>query len=224
LQNRKDPAAVAGSKSTTAPASASPAPIFDNEFENASSTSNASSATSSSPSAGAAQKSDPETIRVAEMPEIPEPKVTVVAKPLVVKNGNSHVAQSLVQPPPPSLAIPSSSANTALANLASASPVPLLAPHALHISQGVSQGLLVKKVSPVYPTVALQLHKQGPVELIATVSKEGAIKSVKVVSGEPMLAAAAANAVRQWKYRPYLLSGEPVEIETQITVNFRLPD
>jgi protein TonB len=71
--------------------------------------------------------------------------------------------------------------------------------------------------------VALQLRKEGAVELTATISREGAITGVKVASGDPVLGKAAADAVRQWKYRPYLLNGEPVEIETQITVNFRLP-
>ena len=60
-------------------------------------------------------------------------------------------------------------------------------------------------------------------ELTATISREGAITGVKVSSGDPVFGKAAADAVRQWKYRPYLLNGEPVEIETQITVNFRLP-
>jgi protein TonB len=87
----------------------------------------------------------------------------------------------------------------------------------------VSQGLVVKKVTPVYPATALQLQKQGSVELMATINKDGAVTGVRVLSGDLMLAKSALEAVRQWKYRPYLLNGEPVEIETQITVNFRLP-
>jgi protein TonB len=87
----------------------------------------------------------------------------------------------------------------------------------------VSQGLVVKKVTPVYPATALQLQKQGSVELMATINKDGAVTGVRVLSGDLMLAKSALEAVKQWKYRPYLLNGEPVEIETQITVNFRLP-
>jgi len=82
---------------------------------------------------------------------------------------------------------------------------------------------VVKKVAPVYPATALQLRKEGPVELMATISKEGAVTGVRVLSGDLMLAKSAVEAVQRWKYHPYLLNGEPVEIETQITVNFRLP-
>jgi len=82
----------------------------------------------------------------------------------------------------------------------------------------------MKKVSPAYPPMALQLRKQGAVELLASISKDGTLTRVKVLSGDSVLAASAVEAVRQWKYRPYLLNGEPVEIETQITINFRLPN
>ena len=75
--------------------------------------------------------------------------------------------------------------------------------------------------------VVLALSASGETEeilqLMATINKEGAVTSVQVLSGDLMLAKSAVEAVRQWKYRPYLLNGEPVEIQTQITVNFRLP-
>ena len=96
-------------------------------------------------------------------------------------------------------------------------------PQTLKVSQGVSQGLLVKKVAPVYPTQAMQAHLQGSVQLLATISKEGNITNVKALSGESVLARAAMDAVRQWKYKPYYLNTEPIEIQTQITVNFTLP-
>ena len=64
---------------------------------------------------------------------------------------------------------------------------------------------------------------EGAVELSATVSKNGDISTVKVLSGDPQLARAAVEAVKQWKYKPYLLNGEPVEIQTQVTVKFKLP-
>jgi protein TonB len=64
---------------------------------------------------------------------------------------------------------------------------------------------------------------EGAVELSATVSKNGDISTVKVLSGDPQLAHAAVEAVKQWKYKPYLLNGEPVEIQTQVTVKFKLP-
>ena len=93
----------------------------------------------------------------------------------------------------------------------------------LNISQGVSQGLLIKKVQPIYPRNALTMHVEGAVDLLATISTTGNITAVKVISGEQLLTKAAADAVKQWKYKPYLLNGEPVEIQTQITVNFKLP-
>jgi protein TonB len=103
----------------------------------------------------------------------------------------------------------------------SKAPTPVL--QVLHVSQGVSRGLLVKNVPPKYPASAMQMRVEGAVELSATVSKEGNISAIKVLSGDPQLARAAADAVKQWKYKPYLLNGEPVEIQTQVTVNFKLP-
>jgi len=94
---------------------------------------------------------------------------------------------------------------------------------ALNVSQGVSQGLLIKKVQPNYPASALRMHVEGSVQLRATIAKTGNITSVKVISGETVLAKAAMEAVKQWKYKPYYLNGEPVEIQTQVTVNFKLP-
>jgi len=167
-----------------------------------------------------------ETIQVDELASGPEPKVTVTPKPqpLVVNTKSGIVAQpKSLQPAPPALAIaPSNAASEALTNIVTtAIPQPKL--QVLRISQGVSQGLLIKKVAPMYPQAALQTRKQGSVELMATVAKDGAISAIRVLSGDAMLAKAATDAVRQWKYRPYLLNGEPVEIETQITVSFKLP-
>jgi len=93
----------------------------------------------------------------------------------------------------------------------------------MQISQGVTQGLLIKKIAPRYPPSAMQLRKQGAVDLMATISKVGDVTKVEVLRGDAVLAKAASDAVRQWKYRPFLLNNEPVEIETQITINFKLP-
>jgi protein TonB len=70
----------------------------------------------------------------------------------------------------------------------------------------------------------MQMRIQGAVQLLATISKEGRISNLTVLSGDGVLARAASDAVRQWKYKPYYLNGEPVEIQTQITVNFKLPN
>ncbi len=67
------------------------------------------------------------------------------------------------------------------------------------------------------------MHIQGAVQLQATINQEGKITSVKILGGDPMLARAAVDAVNQWRYKPYYLNGDPVEIQTQIVVNFKLP-
>lgn len=95
-------------------------------------------------------------------------------------------------------------------------------PQRVRVSQGVSQGLLVRKVNPTYPPLARQARIQGTVVLRAVISKDGSIENLQLVSGHPMLAPAAIEAVKQWKYRPYLLNGEPVEVDTEVQVNFTL--
>jgi protein TonB len=95
-------------------------------------------------------------------------------------------------------------------------------PQRVRVSQGVSEGLLVHQVRPAYPPLARQARIQGQVVLQAAIGKDGSIQNLRLVSGHPMLAPAAIEAVKQWKYRPYFLNGEPVEVDTQITVNFTL--
>jgi periplasmic protein TonB len=95
-------------------------------------------------------------------------------------------------------------------------------PQRVRVSSGVVSGLLLRKVQPNYPPLARQARIQGTVVLQAQISKEGAIENLQLISGHPMLAPAAIEAVKQWKYKPYLLNGEPVEVETQVQVNFTL--
>lgn len=90
------------------------------------------------------------------------------------------------------------------------------------VSGGVSEGLLIRRVTPEYPTLAKQSRTQGAVVLSATIGKDGTIQNLQVLTGHPFLAKAAMDAVRQWRYRPYLLNGQPVDVETTITVNFNL--
>ena len=85
-----------------------------------------------------------------------------------------------------------------------------------------AEGNLVYRVQPLYPEIARQARIQGAVVLRAVVSKNGTIENLTTESGHPALAAAAINAVKQWRYRPYLLNNEPIEVETEITVNFVL--
>ena len=95
-------------------------------------------------------------------------------------------------------------------------------PQRVRVSSGVQSGLLVRRVQPNYPPLARQARIQGVVVLQAQISKEGNIENLQLISGHPMLAPAAIEAVKQWKYKPYLLNGEPVEVETQVQVNFTL--
>jgi protein TonB len=92
----------------------------------------------------------------------------------------------------------------------------------LRISEGVAQGFLVHQVKPVYPPLARQARIQGAVLLQAIIGKDGSIENLRLVSGHPMLAPAAIEAVRQWRFKPYTLNREPVEVQTEITVNFVL--
>jgi protein TonB len=83
--------------------------------------------------------------------------------------------------------------------------------------------LLLKRVTPIYPQQAMQMHTQGKVALQATIARDGSVRNVKVVSGPGILARAATDAVRQWKYKPYTLNGEPIEVQTEININFVPP-
>jgi protein TonB len=105
-------------------------------------------------------------------------------------------------------------------NLVAAANLP--APPRRAIISHLDEGMIQHRVDPVYPPLARQAHVQGEVVLRATISKDGRIESVQLVSGHPMLAAAAVNAVSQWRFRPYVLNGSPVEVEAQVIVNFKL--
>jgi protein TonB len=171
----------------------------------------------------------PQEIEVQEMPitrdmKVPPPtkiQAAPTVQPLVVKPGSATKAAAA--PPPPVIAAPSNSSADLSKLISADAPLPPPTPTTVRISQGVSQGLLLKKVPPVYPPMAVQLRKEGVVQLLATISKTGEISNVKVLSGDSMLARAAADAVLRWKYRPYLLNGNPVEIETQISIVFKTP-
>lgn len=89
-------------------------------------------------------------------------------------------------------------------------------------SSDLLQGSLIRRVEPVYPPLARSARVQGPVVLEAIISKEGTIKNLQLISGHPLLSTAAIAAVSQWRYRPYILDGQAIEVETRITVNFIL--
>jgi periplasmic protein TonB len=95
-------------------------------------------------------------------------------------------------------------------------------PRTLKVSSGVMAGNLLDKTLPQYPAIARAARIQGIVVLQATIAKDGTIQNLRVINGPPMLQQAAMDAVRSWRYKPYLLNGEPVEVETSINVVFNL--
>jgi protein TonB len=95
-------------------------------------------------------------------------------------------------------------------------------PHTVRVSSSVVEGLLIQKTLPVYPPLARATHTQGTVVLQATISQNGAIENLRVATGPPMLLQAALDAVSTWRYRPYLLNGQPIAVETTVNVVFRL--
>jgi periplasmic protein TonB len=107
----------------------------------------------------------------------------------------------------------------------SQAPPPVVRPEPkgpVHLSSGVVSGLLLKKTTPIYPPIARAARVEGTVILQATISTSGTIENLRVASGPQMLQQAALDAVRDWRYRPYLLNGEPVEVETTVNVIFTL--
>jgi periplasmic protein TonB len=157
--------------------------------------------------------STPTETKTAEAPRVIKGGVTpAVHKPAVADSPAPNVigiAGDSAAPPPD------------LVSGGESGPKPVL--QTVSVSQGVSQGLLVKKVQPIYPRNALFMRTEGPVELIATISKTGDISRISVVSGDSQLTRAASDAVKQWRYKPYMLNGQPVEIQTHVTINFKLP-
>lgn len=121
--------------------------------------------------------------------------------------------------------IPGGVPNAVLTEMARAVPPAIVKPappQKLRVSSGVAQGMLIYQLKPQYPRLAMQARIQGTVVLQAVIDKDGKVRDLHLISGHPMLAPAAIEAVKQWRYRPYLLNNEPVEVDTQINVNFTL--
>lgn len=134
--------------------------------------------------------------------------------------GSSHNTSNTDEPDGP----PRIGSTIGIPNLSFSSnrpaPIPEPTPRRVRISV-LSEAQLLKKVEPIYPHIAVLTGKQGDVKLHAYIAKDGSIESLTVLSGEPLLIYAAVDAVKQWRYRPYILNGEPVEVETFITVSFK---
>jgi protein TonB len=123
--------------------------------------------------------------------------------------------------------LPSGSGDELISNLIGSGTrpvVPTPPPTITHVirTSSMLEGNLLHRVEPVYPPLAKTARIQGSVVLVAVISKAGTIDNLHAVSGPPMLVPAAVAAVSQWRYRPYILNSEPIEVETQITVNFLL--
>jgi protein TonB len=145
----------------------------------------------------------------------------VHVKPSIGSTKNRTHSEDAAPPAPSTIATATENGLSAI--LTSATPVlPKPAQSTVRISQGVSQGLLIKRVPPNYPPAAKATHTQGEVRIEATINKEGIVLNPKVLHGDAVLAHAAVEAVRQWRYKPYYLDGQPVEIQTEITINFKL--
>jgi len=191
------------------------------------------------------------TFLVAPPPPPPPPPPPAAAPVKVVKvqtdivNGQLRTPTKIPQKvqmikeeeqPPPAMAaagvvggvpggVPGGQMGGVIGGIISSTPVAVpkaVTPQRVRVSQGVTQGLLINKVQPNYPPLARQARIQGAVQLQALISKQGTIENLRVISGHPMLSPSAIDAVKQWRYKPYILNGEPVEVETQITVNFTL--
>jgi protein TonB len=100
--------------------------------------------------------------------------------------------------------------------------VRIATPKFVSISSGVAQGMLIQRTTPTYPSIAKSARVAGTVVLQATISKTGSIESVKAVSGPEMLRQAAVDAVRSWRYKPYMLDNQPIEMQTSVSVVFSL--
>lgn len=150
----------------------------------------------------------------------------VVARDLTFHPANGSSRSNLVDAPPSigmagpgtgpgvDFVTPSENAQPLLAHPAT--------PSRVVRTSSMMEGMLIRKVEPLYPAIARTARVEGSVKISAIIGRGGRIEQAQVLSGSPLLSAAALDAIRQWRYRPYLLNGEPVEVETQITFNFIL--
>ena len=140
-------------------------------------------------------------------PEVPVPGLETAGS-----GANDSIIQGMIGsvpgPPPP------------LTPAQPAKPKPAISP--LRIATGVAEANLVHRVMPIYPPLAKSERVQGTVEFTAVINKEGQIENLRLVRGHPLLVEGAREAVLQWRYRPTLLNGQPVEVVTDIIVNFTL--
>jgi periplasmic protein TonB len=161
-------------------------------------------------------------------PRTPAPVSNLSGDHLITPSSIPHTVQNIQETvAPPQVDFNSVAAGTGVRGVPGgtglfASNVPVSPPPVPHpvIVSRMMEGYLTQQVQPIYPTAAKLLHLQGQVVVQAIISREGTIEHMQVLSGNALLANAARQAIAQWRYRPYKLNGEAVEVETQITVNF----
>jgi len=155
---------------------------------------------------------------------VPEASPPEEADASVPKAPLSEANSSVPEPSAVLSAVPSaasSSPSPSAGTAAAPTPRPDVPP--LRIAGGIQAGKILTHPAPIYPAVARTASIQGLVRLEAVITKDGTVRDLKVLSGNPMLAEAARDAVRRWRYQPAKLDGEPIEVRTDIDVDFKLP-
>jgi periplasmic protein TonB len=190
----------------------------------------------------------PATLATPPAPVPPRPPIHLEARPAAAATSaptapitvqTTPVFRDIIQPPGPAVDAPAlpvlnlgntdASLPPGINSAAPASPHVTVGPPAastsskrLTLSSGVTAGNLIAPIRPEYPFIAKAAHVEGTVVIDAIISRSGSIESTRVLRGPPMLQAAALAAVRQARYRPFLLNGQPTEVQTTITINFRM--
>ncbi len=146
--------------------------------------------------------------------------VFALAFPLsLLSQTNSPQTTDSADSPPQQQANPSVVNATSTPSATSVRPTP----QRVRASQKVTNNLLISSVAPIYPPDAKRRHLTGTVVLQVVIGKDGRIAKIKQISGPDELASAAMTAVQQWVYRPFMLQGKPLEVDTQLTFNFNIP-
>ncbi len=170
-----------------------------------------------------------ETAKEADPPQVQSKMMTdQLSAPKQIPHDIENVAQTEAPPSPGFAGVAMDGLGTSGNNLAgnvfgsgnNRLKVKAEPPTKVNISSGLAAGMLVRKTTPQYPEIAKLAHVSGTVVLQTTISKTGMIENLRVISGPPMLRQSAMDAVKTWRYRPYLLSGDPVEVESTVSVVF----
>lgn len=177
---------------------------------------------SAKPSAGQpqAETSTPEQETPAPATVSPDAMAAQLVAPTRIAGQIKKMAPVEEAPPTAPTTVSLEENNSVPGSVFGSGPKAKIIPHVVPISAGVAAGMIVHKTAPVYPKFAQDAHITGTVILKATITKQGTIEGIQVLSGPKMLAPAAVDAVKTWKYKPYMLDGQPVAVETNVTVVF----